>query len=59
MAKEHRIKINSLDIHKGVRDEAVKAMITATGGVNRVHADKKRKAKADASGRKRKYKEQY
>jgi hypothetical protein len=48
------IKINPNDIR--VRDAAIKEMITATGGVVRVFADKKKKAKADRVGRKDKYK---
>lgn len=56
MAKEYRIKVNPRDIK--VRDEAIKDMITATGGVVRVFQDRKKASKADAVGRKAKYKKE-
>jgi hypothetical protein len=55
--KEYRIKVNPNRLK--VRDEMVKAMITNVGGVNRVHADKKKSLKADKVGRKQKYKGGY
>lgn len=55
--KEYRIKVNPNTL-KG-RDEAVKAMITAVGGVTRVFPDRKRQAKADKVNRKAKYKGGY
>lgn len=57
--KGFTIKINPNDIRKGVRDEAVKEMITTTGGVNRTFADRKKALKADKVGRKAKYKGRY
>ncbi len=48
------IKINPNDIR--IRDERIKDMITATGGVVRVFRDRKRASKADKVGRKSKYK---
>ena len=56
MAKEYRIKVNAMDVRKGVRDEAIKAMITRNGGVVRVFQDRKKAVKADKVGRKSKYK---
>lgn len=47
-----KIKLNKLK----VRDEQIKAMITSTGGVVRVFADKKKAEKMDKTGRKAKYK---
>lgn len=42
-----------------VRDERIKDMITATGGVVRVFQDRKRKLNADKVGRKAKYKTRF
>ena len=42
-----------------VRDERIKDMITATGGVVRVFADRKRGLKADKVGRNAKYKTRF
>ena len=55
--KNNSIKINPNEIR--VRDERIKDMITANGGVARVFADKKRKTKADRVGRKSKYRGRY
>jgi hypothetical protein len=52
--KEYRIKVNPN--HLKVRDEAVKSMITANGGVNRTFVDRKKQNKVDKVGRKAKYK---
>ncbi len=49
------IKIKKLK----VRDELLKRMITSTGGVVRVFADKKKSKKADKVGRKNKHKRSY
>jgi hypothetical protein len=40
------------------RDELLKNMITTTGGVARVHQDKKKAKKADKVGRHKKHKNQ-
>jgi len=58
MAKTNRtIKVNPNEIR--VRDEGIKSMITATGGVTRVFPDRKRQIKSDKVGRKNKYRKEF
>jgi len=54
MKNNNTFKINPNEIK--VRDERIKDMITANGGVARVFSDRKRQTKADKVGRKDKYK---
>lgn len=57
MKNNNTFKINPNEIK--VRDERIKDMIVANGGVARVFADRKRQTKADKVGRKAKYKGKY
>lgn len=52
MKNNNTFKINPNEIK--VRDERIKDMIVANGGVARVFADRKRQTKADKVGRKAK-----
>lgn len=57
--KEYRIVVDPAKVRAGVRDEAIKALITRNGGAVRVFPDKRRQERADKVGRKAKYKGGY